>query len=365
MKRILIIMSCLARNGTETFIYNLYNHIDRKKYEFHFLIDKNVKDGYENEILKLGGKIYYLNTKPRNVAANFAEINRFFKSRKNFYDAVHYCGNSFCWTPALYFARLYGIKKIIAHAHNSTVKSTRIKLMHYINKLPLSLIATDFLACSQSAADWGFKGTPAKKRSRVITNGINLDSYKFNPLVRSELRKSLNISHEDIVIGNVGRLSKVKNQKFLIDLVRRMRDEGIKVKLLLIGEGADRKMLEELAKSYELENEIYFLGLRKDINLLLNVIDIFVLPSLHEGLPFVCIEAQANSLPMLVSDTVSKEVAITDKVHFQSLDAPLGKWIEDIRNLTSGEREVISNTKSLMPYSITQTVKEMVEVYGK
>ena len=177
------------------------------------------------------------------------------------------------------------------------------------------------LACSKEAGEWLFGNT----QFIVLNNGIDVSKYVFNQNIREEYRKILGFSDE-LVLGHVGRFSNQKNHNFLIDIFYEIIKINKKSKLILIGTGELENEIKEKVESLSLKEKVIFLGARADVNKIMQAMDVFILPSLFEGLPVVGVEAQASGLPCIISDTVSKDVKITDSVLQISLSLPPEEW---------------------------------------
>lgn len=361
MIRILQITAQLERNGTETFIMNVFRNIDRSKFQFDFLINSPSHNGYYNEACNLGARIYYIPSRKKGYIKYLKELNSFFKKHSHEYDAVHFNGNSFTSIEALYFAKIYGIKQIIAHSHNSKTSGIHNVILHKINRIFIPKIATSFLACSDLALKWAYSRSIIKT-ARIIHNGIDLNKYKFDQNLRKQKRDELNIGKE-LVIGTIGRLTEVKNHTFLIDIfseILKIQSEAI---LIIVGNGKLKQALVDKTKDLNIEDRVILTGERDDVPELLNAFDAFVLPSLYEGLPFVGIEAQANGLPTFISENVSKQIILTDKVFLLSLDEKPKYWANYILNHIDYIRDNLS--KNIKNFSIVNTVRELEKIYSK
>lgn len=249
------------------------------------------------------------------------------------YDIIHFNKNSNLDIIALILAKMLSKAKIIVHAHNT--RPTRMSVLswiHYMNRPLVNIISDYHIGCSDKAANYMF-GRNASSRVLILHNGIDTSEFAFNQGVRTTIRQELNIGASTIVVGNVGRLVEQKNQRFLIRIAERARDRRISLRVLIIGSGLLKKDLESEIIQRNLQNYIYILDNRTDINKLYQAMDVFVMPSLYEGLPIAAIEAQTSGLKLLVSDTITEEVNISGQVQFESLNSGADTWLDDILHI--------------------------------
>jgi glycosyltransferase involved in cell wall biosynthesis len=192
-------------------------------------------------------------------------------------------------------------------------------------------VATHYLGCSDKALDWLYDWTGVRSKARMINNGIETSKYVYNQTERINVRRELNIPMDAKVVGHVGSLIHVKNHEFLIRLFSEITKEIPESILLLVGEGELRNKLEALVAELRIQNNVIFTGSRSDVNRILQAMDLFVMPSFFEGLPVSLVEAQASGLPILASDTISKDVAITPNIKFISLNADIHVWTDAVK----------------------------------
>ncbi|WP_455630340.1 glycosyltransferase family 1 protein [Megamonas sp.] len=329
--RVLQIMGIVCGGGVESVIMNYYRNIDKTKIQFDFVIDGYEKSLLDDEILSLGGRVYKVEPYSKNIFKYMYQIYRIVKD--NNYEIVHSNMNTLA-VFSLFAAWLAGAKVRILHNHSTAVKSEKLRsVMKYILRPFAPIFANRYMACSFLAGEWmyGKKKMQAGK-VKVLNNAIDVDKFAYNPEMRKELRDELNISEDTLVIGHVGRFMYQKNHDFLIDIFKEIHIQKANSLLLLIGDGPLRHIIEEKVKNYNLQDSVKFLGLRKDVKDLYNVMDVFVLPSWYEGLPVVSVEAQANGLPCFVSDRVSKECKLSSSMNFVSLDKLANHWSKEILN---------------------------------
>ena len=272
--------------GVESVVMNYYRNIDRNKIQFHFLCDEDSTDIPYEEIEKLGGKVIVI--PPYQKLFKYQkELYRIFK--ENNYKIVHSHINALSVFP-LRIAKKAGIPIRIAHSHSTSNKKEWKKNILKMILRPLSkLYANNYFACTEYAGKWLFgKKVVERKELNVINNAIDLKKFEFNENTRKALREEFGIKDDTLIIGHVGRFMKQKNHEFLIDVFEKAIKQDDNIYLILVGQGPLEDKIKEMAKEKGIENKILFLGQRNDVNKLYQAMDIFVLPSLYEGLRNGC-----------------------------------------------------------------------------
>lgn len=310
--RILHVLGRTDRGGAESLVMNIYRNIDRDKIQFDFAIHTSDRCQYDDEIESLGGKIYHL---PRYKIYNHISYVQKWKrllSNNNFL-TVHGHMDS---TASIYLkiAKDLGIPTI-SHSHSissgSGIKAVITNLYHR-NIVNVS----DYkFACSESAGEWLYG---KNSDFSIVKNGVDIKRFIFNKKTRDEVRKEIDVQ-DNFVIGHIANYSAPKNHKFLIEIFKKISNIDSTAILVLVGNKV-KENLERIVKEYKLESRVIFLGARSDINRILQGFDVFVLPSIYEGLPVSLIEAQVAGLPCIVSDRVSREAVITDNVKYLQID---------------------------------------------
>lgn len=331
--RILHVVTYMGRGGLETMIMNYYRHIDRDKVQFDFLVHRDFKADYDDEIESLGGRIFRV---PRLVpwSRNYIKsLEGFFLSHPE-YKIVHV--HQDCLSSViLKVAKKCGVPVRIAHSHSSNQDKNLKYLIKLFYKKSISTYATHLFACGKDAGDWMFGGADY----RIINNAIDSGAYSYNPEKRARVRNDLGISDDAFVIAHVGRFNAVKNHTFLLDVFDKISKQNDKAVLLLVGDGILRSEMENKVEALELADKVIFTGVRSDVQELMQAMDCFVFPSLYEGLPVTLVEAQAAGLPCIVSDGVPEECAITDLVKHVSLSQSVEMWANEIFNTISASRQ--------------------------
>lgn len=324
--RVLQILGIVAGGGVEAVIMNYYEHIDKSQVQFDFVVHENSPVDITEKVELMGGKVYKVTPYTKNVLAFMYDVYKIIK--KNHYTIVHSNMNTLS-VFSLFPAWMAGVPVRILHNHSTSVPSeTKRNIMKMILRPFAKLFANRYFACSQLAAEWMYgKSSVESGKVTIIHNAIDLKKYAFDQDKRDRIRKELGIENK-FVIGHVGRFMYQKNHEFLIDVFSEVAKSEPNVVLLLIGDGPLKSRIMQKVKDLHLEDKVYFLGLRSDVQDLYNVMDLFVLPSYYEGLPVVGVECQANGLPILVSTNVTKELKIVNLVYYIDLDEK--KWIQFI-----------------------------------
>ena len=312
--------------GIESVIMNYYRHINRENIQFDFLCNSK-EVAYEDEIANLGGKIFKVTPRSSSRFKFAKDMKKFFINNAQNYTAIWVNVCSLANIDYLKYAKKYGIEKRIIHCHNSQNMDSTIRgLLHKFNKVFLNKYATDFWSCSNEAAKWFYtKEILESNKYMLIKNAIDCKKFSFNTEIRNEYRKALKIENK-IVLGNIGRFHFQKNQLFLLDIFYNLKKIEDNFMLILIGDGEDRKLIEEKIESLNLKDSVMLLGIRNDVNNILQAIDAFVFPSKFEGLPMVLMEAQANGLPIFASKNISDEISMSKDFTFISLEENSEKW---------------------------------------
>ena len=358
MIRVLHVVTYMGIGGLETMLMNYYRHIDREKVQFDFLVHRDFEAAYDRRIIELGGKIFRL---PRlNPISHYywKQLDEFFGEHRE-YRIVHSHLDCMSAIP-LKSAKKNGVPVRIAHAHSSSQTKDRKYYLKLFYKSKIAQYATELFACSEAAGQWMF-GTD---HFYVLNNAIDVNQYVYDPLVRAAERTKMGISKETLVIGHVGRFAPPKNHKYLIELFNQVRKKIPNIVLLLVGDGELRNQMENQVKELGIQEKVIFTGQRIDVSRLLQVMDVFVFPSIYEGLPLSLIEAQAAGLPCLISDKVPIECKKTDLVTQISLN-DMNKWIEMIIGTEKVIRRDTSKEIRDSGFDINSNAKKLEEFYLK
>lgn len=333
MIRVLQVVNIMDRAGLETMLMNYYRNIDRSQVQFDFLTHRDTPGVYENEIKELGGRIYRApRLYPQNYPRYFSFMKKFFNEHQE-YKIVHSHIDTMSTFP-LYAAKKAGVPNRIGHSHSSKLDLDFKLPIKYAAKLFLPYEANWYFACSQMAANFMYP----REEVKIIHNAIDLKKFQFDENKRKNIRNKLNLNGK-FVIGHVGRFYYVKNQLFLLDIVNEIKKENTDIRLLLIGKGEDEFILRKKVEDLGLQKNVIFLIDRADVNDLYQAMDVFVMPSIFEGLPVVGVEAQANGLPCLFSNSISSEVLLTNQAEMLSLKCDSKEWADKIINMRREKNE--------------------------
>ena len=356
--RVLHVVTHMNCGGLETMIMNYYRKIDRTKIQFDFLTHRPAteKKFYDDEIYSLGGKIYHV-SRLNPFSINYKnEISQFFDHHKE-YRIIHV--HQDCMSSViLKIAYKKGISVRIAHCHSSNQDKNIKFIIKLWYKRMITRYATGLFACGQFAGKWMF-GKNAK--FYVLPNAIDAKQYSFSKIKRKKIRKDLGLSENVFLIGHVGRFSEVKNHKFLVELEKYLSLKNDNIYMLFVGQGELMGEIQRLVTEYKLDDKIFFLGLRKDIFDLMQAMDVFVLPSLYEGLPVSIIEAQASGLPCLISNHVPIDCAITNLVKQSELD--IFKWMDALMEIKGSQRRDTYNEIKNAHYDINDNARSLENYY--
>lgn len=254
----------------------------------------------------------------------------------------------------------------IAHSHNA--RSTLNLKYFFLNyeKMVIKSAATDLFMCSTIAGEWSYgKKTVSDGKCVFLKNGIEVEKYAFKEAKRAQLREQFGFK-DKLVVGHVGRFMQQKNHTFLIDIFNALHNIYPNSELLLVSEGRLLDEIKEKVNRLGLNNNVHFLGFRNDVDELMQAMDVFLLPSLWEGLPFTLIEAQAAGLPSVISDVISDESIITDAITKVSLKSDPNVWANKILDIYRNyKRKDISYQVRNAGFDIISTANWVQEYYVK
>lgn len=363
MKRLLCIVGKMDVGGAETFLMKIYRNVDRKNYQMDFAVSE--KGYYDDEIKIMGGKVYYIHPKTVSVFKNFIDIVSLVK--KNKYKYVMRISQHSLSGLELIAAKIGGAKIRVFRSSNSNTTSTS-KLNQILHKGCIFMpryFANIKIAPSTEAAEFMFGKKYVKdKKVILLHNALDLNIYKFNSKLREKIRNEFYIKN-NLVIGHIGRFNKQKNHKFLIDVFAEILKRKPDSILMLIGKGEMKEKIEEQIIKLGIDKSVIFTGVRDDVPELLCAMDIFIFPSLYEGMPNTVIEAQATGLPCVIADTITREAGITDLVHYKSLQYSPREWSEDVLsycNRDNKNRELYSEQLKAAGYDINDCAKKFIEI---
>ena len=365
MIRVLQVIAGMNAGGMETMIMNYYRNMNRNKIQFDFLITAKEKCFYEDEINQLGGKIYRITSRSTNILKNRKELKEFFKNNK--YSVVEFHQGITYYYP-LKMAKKYGVKIRIIHNHGidrKFLKKYRIYNELFAKKR-ISNLATNYFSCSEEVNNQLFSNKILKQGNiKIVPNAIDIEKYKYNKIARKEIRQELKIDENTKVYGHIGTFTYPKNHKFLLEIFEKINKKEKESKLVLIGSGILESDIKRKVTENGLQEKVIFLGIRNDIEKVLSAIDCFLFPSIFEGIPLTLIEAQANGVPIIMSNTISDKVLINSNCNRISLNNE-SEWIKmSLETISESETDRINRNKMVAQtkFNIKTQAKKLQEIY--
>lgn len=359
----------LYTGGVYSLVKNVIEHpheniqIDIASIE-KFQSQKNI-DHFES----IGTKVYYIGykgSKWRKQTVIYKNLKKLLTD--NHYDFVHiHADVSNKLLVSALAAKKADVKRVVVHSHAAGVDGNHRTFKVVIHRLCRSFLrntATDYVACSDVAADWMYPNID-KNKVKIIKNGIDLDRFRFNESIRNEIRNQLGVTDE-ILVGHVGRFAYQKNHEYILKIAEQAKKKDLTCKFLLIGEGPEFERIKSMAVESKLNDVIIFYGISDKINQLFMAMDVFILPSHFEGLPIVGVEAQASGLPVIFSTEITRQAKLTEQAVFIRIDDnDLPKWVEQIDEFgrSKSDREGTYLQLRSEGYSIENTVQEFRSLY--
>lgn len=364
MMRILHVIGSMNRGGAETMIMNLYRYIDREKIQFDFVENCSTSSAFDAEIISLGGRIFRC---PHYDGKNHFQYikwwNGFFREHNGEYQIIHgHLGS----TAAIYLkiAKKYGLFTV-AHSHSTQTQISVSEFLYKIYSFPTRWIADQFFTCSRDAgvSRYGYKIGCDITRCIKLNNAIDTNNFVFDPFIRDKVRNALCFK-DKIVIGHVGRFNKEKNHVFLIKIFNEIHKINTNTRLLLVGDGQLRSQVNSLLNDYNIVDSVYFTGVVDNVADYYQAMDVFVFPSLYEGLPVSLVEAQTADLPCFISDKVpSESILLPDLVTVCNLSDSAETWAKHILSQVNHIRKDRTQEIAAVGYDITETSKWLGEFY--
>lgn len=346
--------------GIESYLMNYYRRLDKSEVQFDFITHTDLECSYREEIAGMGGQIFEL---PVFSAANLPkllkQLNSFFEQNADKYVALHvHMANA---APFYFhYAGKYGLKNLILHSHQprgADILSHRIR--NYLLLKAANRMATDRVACTELAGRFLF----GRKPFRIIRNAIDTQKFSFSASKREKIRQQLDMQ-DNLIVGCVGRFVAQKNQRFSLAVFEALHKLRPEARLLFIGDGIDKPQIEVLVQEKGLREVVKFLGTCKEVSDYYQAFDIFLMPSLYEGLGIVMVEAQCTGLPVFASrENIPVDVKMTDKFQFVSLSESPEAWAERIARVETVNRCDMSAAIAAHHYDIEQETSVLQDFY--
>lgn len=360
MKRIIVIIttSFVRTGGLTSVMMNYWRSMDKTGLSFDFASTNQVDRLLYEEISKAGCQYFQLPSR-KQVLKYFLCVRKLCKG----YDIVHVHANSATSVIELMAAKMAGVPKRIHHNHTS---KTQHPLLNKILYPVFKHSYTDAVACSDAAGEWLF----GKDNYIVLPNAIDIEKYKYNPEQRKRIRQEFGIEEDVFVIGHIGKFMDAKNHEFLIKIFAHYHINHSRSKLLLVGDGEWRSRVEGWIDESGCADSIIMAGLRSDIPKIVQAFDVFIFPSIYEGLPLTTLEAQASGLPCIISSNVTKVVAIGRDVVMKDLADGVESWAKEIDSfcyVETREKRSKLNYFSITDahFNIRNEAAKLAEIYYK
>lgn len=357
-----------SNGGQESYIMNMYRHIDRERVQFDFFTPFMVLNpAMQEEVESLGGRMYAAG---HPFVAFSTDNNRYFKEdvavflAQHPYKIVHiHSGSTYALMVGSKLARRYGASHVAVHSHCGGFVNLKYKVVRVLSRHALLTYPTEYFACSHLAARWKFP-TPIikKKKYTILKNAVDTRVIKYDPAVREQYRRELGLEN-NLVVGHVGRFAVQKNHKFLVEIFAELLKTEPSARLVLVGEGV---LLEETMQRIEelgIAHAVLYLGIRRDVAALMNAFDVFLLPSFFEGLPVVGVEAQATGLPVVTSTGVTPELPIADLATYIPLENTPAQWAEQVAAFAKLPRRNTTEEIKACGYDVQVAAHIMQEKY--
>lgn len=363
-----LVVAPLGVGGVSNMMINIQKHIDRSKINFDYLVFHDRKEPCEDIVLSMGSKklvasVDSIKLRPLRRVLRMGKIYKVCKQNK--IKILHYNADSPADLMNVIAAKVGGVKYVTLHSHNAGFGTAGLgtRILSKILKPFIPLFCDTFYSCSDLAAKFLF---PSKiiesEKYAVIPNGIELDKFDYNPEVREKIRKNLGLQNK-FVVGHAGRFTDQKNHKFLLDIFEKVHEKDETAVLLLFGSGELLETMKKKAKKMGIDGAVIFAGITDKMYTMLQAMDVFVMPSLHEGLPVTGIEAQASGLACIFADTITREVDVTGKSEFLSLSDAPEVWADCILEHKNDSRTSGVSALRKANYDIQKTADTISNLY--
>lgn len=358
-----VLVSSLSRDfgGVESLFLSLAQYAKDNDIQMDFVCTDS-SAAREEEFASYGSRVHHVERPSRNLRRFSDSFKKLFESEK--YDIYHVNLTRYRFPLDILLAKKYGAK-VILHCHATQiydVGSLKYRMIRKTEQMifrPLTLSCSNLnLACSDNAGRYLFP----KGKYQVLHNGIDLGKFRYSEEDRNRIRSELGLEGKKI-IGHIGRFSHEKNHSYLLSVLKEMLKKDSEYRLLCVGSGDLFRQKTEEAEEMGIADEVVFTGQRRDTYALLSAMDIFVFPSIHEALPITLIEAQANGLPCVVSDCVTKEIDVIDRIVRLSLTEDPAIWADRAGELT-GKREILMNISKFHDFDIASMAKRLRDIYA-
>lgn len=362
MKRLLCIVGSMNAGGAETFLMKIYRQLDKSQYQMDFAVAVKEKGYYDDEIRSLGGKIFHITPKSEGAYKNFESIKKIVK--KNQYRFVLRTSQHSLSALELLAAKLGGATvRVFRSSNSNTTNGSKTQMiLHKVCMFMPKVFANVRIAPSSEAAEFMFgKKSIIKRKAKILQNGIDLNYFKYDVVGRKTIRNEFHIENQ-FVVGHIGRFNQQKNHQFLLDVFKEIKSQRSDAILLLVGKGELEEEIKQKIVKLQIEDSVIFTGVRSDIPQILSAMDVFVFPSLYEGMPNTIIEAQATGLPCVISNTITEEADITGLVEYFPLDQSPREWSKVAIAVSENPRMDMHEQIKAKGYDIESVVRIFIEL---
>lgn len=354
-----------SNGGQDSYIMNMYRHIDRERVQFDFFTPFTIRnEAMAAEVAALGGRMDaagypFGEDNNRRFAAG---LDAFLSAHR--YDIVHiHSGSTYALMMGAKLARRHGARRVAVHSHCGGFVNLRYRVIRALSRRALMTYPTDYFACSHLAARWKFP-TPIIRegRYRVLYNAVDTNRFRYSPALRDTTRASLGLT-DKLVVGHIGRFAEQKNHRYLVEIFAAVAAAEPRAHLVLVGYGDLEEQTLADVDARGLGARVSFLGVRQDAHALMNAFDVFLLPSLFEGLPVVGVEAQATGLPVVTSDAVTAELPIPDLAVYKPLADPPADWARTVLAVADTARRDTTEEMIAAGYDVRVAARRMQQIY--
>lgn len=344
--------------GIETYLLSACKNIDREKYSFSFLAFDDEKPCFYEELTNLGCSFYFIRSRRKSFLENKKDLYNLFQNEH--FDIIHCNLNSLTYITPIFIALRLGVK-VIAHSHNAGSSGSSSRLLCTINKFRFPYNKVLLVAVSDKAGAWMFG---KKKKVITINNGVDTQHFRFSIGKRKKCREVLGFSDEQEVILHVGAFRKQKNHSFVIDIFKDYKKKNPNSVLLLVGDGELKTDIQNKAIKLGLEDSVFFLGTRYDLDSIFSASDKFIFPSLYEGFPIALLEAECSGLLCIVSNEITEQVCLKNSIRV-GLNESICNWVHALELKTLENRVSFSNYVADCGFDVKSETQKLENLYDR
>lgn len=358
MKKILHYGLDSKLGGIETYLYKLYNNINRDEFHFDFLVIGHKEPCWYSEFTNMGSTFYNITPRNRNPFKNRTELDSLFKEQE--FDILHCHLNTLSYIEPVLSALKNNIPVIVHSRNAGATKSLISNFLHKFNYLILPRKNITMLAVSDLAGSWLFG---RNSNYTVVNNGLDINKYTFSDTNRKRIRAEFKINDE-LLLVHIGAMRIQKNHMFLLDIFKVFLTKSPNSKLLLVGDGDLKEMIVNKIKELEIQDKVILAGKRNDISDILSAADLFLFPSIFEGFPNAVLEAETSGLPCLISKNITDEVLVNENCVAVSLEENVDEWANALLSLNHfDDRTVGAKNIKRKGFSVNAEIIKIESIY--